>query len=146
MQISPWVDLVELLEGKDFVLVNTHLPYEGEPAQTDLLIPFDDISTHVDKLPEKDAKIGLYCRSGNMSTSVARELASPGFTNVAELDGGMRAWEESGLELLFEPALGTHQLGCLASSATAPNGGRWMQQHWCRGPQPHESAPDGGTL
>jgi len=92
--------LDELLESQDVTLVNVHIPYEGEIPQTDLFIPFDEITEHADELPALDAPIVLYCRSGGMSTSAGEELASLGYTNVAELDGGMRAWEAAGYELL----------------------------------------------
>jgi rhodanese-related sulfurtransferase len=93
--------LDELLERQDVTLVNVHVPYEGEIPQTDLFIPFDEIAEHVDELPAPDAPIVLYCRSGGMSTSAGETLASLGYTNVAEVDGGMRAWEEVGYELLY---------------------------------------------
>jgi len=92
--------LNELLKSQDVTLVNVHIPYEGEISQTDLFIPFDEIAEHLDKLPAPDAPIVLYCRSGGMSTSAGEELASLGYTNVAEVDGGMRAWETAGYELL----------------------------------------------
>jgi rhodanese-related sulfurtransferase len=95
-------ELAHMLEDKDFTLVNVHIPYEGEIPQTDLFIPFDEIAEYTDELPAKDALIVLYCRSGSMSTTAAETLASLGYTNIREVDGGMRGWEEAGYELLWE--------------------------------------------
>lgn len=92
--------LAELLEGQDVTMVNVHVPYEGEIPQTDLFVPFDEIGDHLSELPGQDAPIVLYCRSGSMSTSAAAELALLGYTNVAEVDGGMGAWEAAGYTLL----------------------------------------------
>jgi rhodanese-related sulfurtransferase len=92
--------LAGMLETRDFTLVNVHIPYEGKIPQTDLFIPFNDIADQVGELPARDAPIVLYCRSGSMSTSAARVLASLGYTNILEVDGGMRAWKSAGYDLL----------------------------------------------
>jgi rhodanese-related sulfurtransferase len=92
--------LPELLEEKDTTLVNVHIPYKGEIPQTDLFIPFEEIADHTGELPDKGAAIVLYCLTGPMSET-AEALISLGYTNVKEVDGGMRAWEATGYELLF---------------------------------------------
>ena len=94
--------LAELLEDTDVALVNVHIPYQGELPQTDLFIPYDEIAENLGHLPDKDAPIVLYCRSGGMSTAAAQELTSLGYTNVLEVDGGFNAWKAAGHELLNE--------------------------------------------
>ena len=94
-------ELSTMLESKDFVFVNTHIPYEGEIAGTDAFIPYDELEQYADQLPaDKDARIVLYCRSGRMSEIAATALVQQGYSNVYELDGGMIAWEEAGLPLI----------------------------------------------
>ena len=89
--------LIDMLKNKDFPLVNVHIPYEGELANTDAFIPYDTIGQNLEKLPsDKNAKIVLYCWSGAMSAKAAKELTVLGYTNVYNLTGGMNEWEREG--------------------------------------------------
>ncbi len=97
-RVSP-AELETMLQNKDFTLVNTHIPFEGDIPNTDLSIPYDEIGENLSQLPDKGAKIALYCRSGSMSADAAETLVGLGYTNVWELAGGMIAWEEAGLPL-----------------------------------------------
>ena len=93
-------ELKTMLENKDFVFVNVHIPFEGDIPDTDLSIPYDEISQHLDLLPaDKDAKIVLYCRSDRMSMIAAEELVRQGYTNIFNLDGGFLDWEQQGFPI-----------------------------------------------
>jgi len=92
--------LAKSMASKNFTLVNVHVPNREGLANTDLSIPFDQITRNLDKLPGKNAPIVVYCRSGGMSTQVAAALAAAGYTKIYELDGGFNAWKAAGHDLL----------------------------------------------
>jgi len=93
--------LAMMLKNKDFLLINVHIPYEGEIEKTDLFIPYNEIEQNLHKLPaDKNAKIVLYCRTNRMSDIAARILVKLGYTNVWSLDGGMIAWKLKGFPLI----------------------------------------------
>lgn len=98
-RISP-----EELEGmkadETVLLVNTHIPFEGDIPGTDASIPYDEVGANLDRLPEdEDTKVVLYCMTGPMSAEAAEVLVENGYENVLELDGGMRAWLDAGFSL-----------------------------------------------
>ena len=93
-------ELNTMLEDKDFVLINVHIPCAGNIAGTDLSMPYDQIEQNLSQLPaDKNAKIVLYCRSGHMSQIAAEKLVSLGYINIWNLKGGRVDWEKEGFEL-----------------------------------------------
>jgi len=93
--------LTAMLTQKDFVLINVHIPYDGEIDKTDAFIPYNEINKNLARLPaDKNAKIVLYCRSGHMSSLAAEDLVGRGYTNVSHLDGGMAAWQTAGYTIV----------------------------------------------
>ncbi|MDY6999558.1 MAG: rhodanese-like domain-containing protein [Actinomycetota bacterium] len=91
----------QAIDDPDRVVINVHVPYEGEIAGTDLFIPFDQIEAQQDRLPtDRGVPLAVYCRSDHMSETAVQTLSELGFHDIVELDGGMVAWESSGRALI----------------------------------------------
>jgi rhodanese-related sulfurtransferase len=91
---------VKMMDQKDFILINVHVPYYGEISQTDLLVPFNAIEQQKNDLPkDKNARIVVYCMMGPMGDIAAEKLASMGYTRVSNFQGGMMAWSQAGRSL-----------------------------------------------
>ncbi len=100
IDITP-AELAAMLKHKDFLFINTHIPYAGEIEQTDLFLPYDHAAEQLSKLPQdKGGKIVVYCRSDRMSRISIQAWVKAGYTNLYNLDGGFEAWEAAGYELL----------------------------------------------
>lgn len=81
--------------------VNVHIPNEGSLPDTDLTLPFDQISARQGELPaDRTAPIAIYCMTGHMSAIAGATLTGLGYTDVVELRGGMAAWRAAGLPFL----------------------------------------------
>ena len=93
-------ELNEMLQNKDFTMIDVHTPEQVHIPQTDYIISYDDIDSIVEVAPDKDAKIVLYCRSGNMSKTAAQDLVDLGYTNVFDLTRGMNEWNGEGRETI----------------------------------------------
>jgi len=46
---------------------------------------------------DKDAPVLLYCASGRRSAAAREAMVAAGFTDVKDLAGGIRAWQQAGL-------------------------------------------------
>jgi phage shock protein E len=86
------------LLGEQDLLINTHIPYDGELARTDSFLPYDQPQQLLAQLPaDKQTPIVFYCRTGRMSAIAAEAVVQAGYTNIWELEGGMVAWQKAGL-------------------------------------------------
>lgn len=70
--------------------------FETVRAPGAVLVPTSTFVAQVDRLP-KDRPILVICHSGNRSAAVTGYLARTGRTDVANVAGGMTAWERAGL-------------------------------------------------
>ena len=86
------------LANPDAVVINVHVPYEGEIEGTDLFLQYDRIDAA--SLPaDRSTPLVVYCRSGSMSAEALITLAGLGYTSIVELEGGMNAWRKSGRQI-----------------------------------------------
>ncbi|MFW6114905.1 MAG: rhodanese-like domain-containing protein [Thermodesulfobacteriota bacterium] len=49
-----------------------------------------------DKLPDKDATIVVYCKTGGRSCLASYTLVEMGYKNIKNMDGGWKAWVAAG--------------------------------------------------
>ena len=87
----------------DYSIVNVHIPYAGEIEGTQANIPYNDINALMTALPDKNAPLIFYCRSGRMSKEASLALLQQGYTQVWDVEGGMNAWVASGRSLVNKP-------------------------------------------
>jgi len=72
--------------------VRTQAEYAEGHIENAVLLPVDEISAKAEEvIKDKDAKILVYCRSGNRSAAAAKNPISMGYTNVYDF-GGIIDW------------------------------------------------------
>jgi len=79
---------------KDITIIDVRTAGEFESGHIEnaINIPLDVIeATVLEKYPNKDEKLYLYCRSGNRSSQAAKLLVNQGYTNVYDF-GGIISW------------------------------------------------------
>lgn len=92
--ITPSI-FADMLESKDFTLIDVHIPEQNHIAGTDSFIPYNQIENNINQLPkDKSAKLVVYCRSGSMSRAASYQLAEMGYTDVYDLIGGKNAYDD----------------------------------------------------
>ena len=85
--------------GKDYILLDTREVnvYNHDHIPGAICIPEPEISkldndAQIKELPDKDARIIVYCQFGGVSKIAAEKLCDMGYTDIYEFDG-MDYWE-----------------------------------------------------
>ncbi len=79
---------------ESFVLLDVRTEEEYKELRIDgaTLLPLDEIDARAEEaLPDKEAHIFVYCRSGRRSAEAAKKLLELGYTNVYDF-GGIIDW------------------------------------------------------
>jgi rhodanese-related sulfurtransferase len=79
--------LVDVREVSEFAEVR---------AEDVVLLPMSTLPPRLDELP-RDRELLFICRSGSRSGQVVASLQANGWQDVANVAGGMLAWESAGL-------------------------------------------------
>lgn len=80
--------------NENFQLIDVREDYEVEIAHIGgLHIKMGDVMDNLDKI-KKDIPVYVHCRSGKRSAAICQALESAGYTNVANVAGGILAWAD----------------------------------------------------
>ena len=93
-QITPQQAKEIMDTEQDYIIIDARTEEEFAEGhiQNAILIPEYEIKDRAEKeLPDKDALILVYCRSGRRSKIASEELVNLGYTNVKEF-GGIIDW------------------------------------------------------
>jgi rhodanese-related sulfurtransferase len=93
-QISMTEAVSMMEEEEDYIIldVRTAEEYEQKHITGAINVPNEEIGNEeIELLPDKDAIILVYCRSGNRSKQASQKLANMGYTNIVEF-GGIGEW------------------------------------------------------
>jgi rhodanese-related sulfurtransferase len=64
-----------------------------------VFLPRGNLETKIEGLIPRDAKVVIYCASGNRSALAADTMQQMGYTDGASMAGGIRAWLDAGGEI-----------------------------------------------
>ena len=87
----------------DIQLIDVRTPQEfasGRIKGSENINYFDDNFVEQMSKLDKNKILYIYCRSGNRSGKAASKLKDAGFTKVYDLQGGMKNWNKSNLEII----------------------------------------------
>lgn len=87
------------------VVIDVREPWEYAQGHVpgSRLIPLGQLSRHVNEL-DPQQPVAVICQTGSRSQSAAALLAQKGFQKIYNVQGGMNAWQRSGLAIANHPS------------------------------------------
>jgi rhodanese-related sulfurtransferase len=89
-------------QNSDLVIIDVRTESEfiaqHIPRAINLDVKSSSFSRDIESLDRKKTYI-LYCRSGNRSSTALEIMKEAGFKNVASMNGGIKAWIQSGYRI-----------------------------------------------
>jgi rhodanese-related sulfurtransferase len=75
--------------------------YAAIHAPNAKLIPLGEVGLRLKEIEAyKDKPVAVICRSGRRSAKAVALLQEAGFTQASNVQGGIQAWEQAGLEVI----------------------------------------------
>jgi rhodanese-related sulfurtransferase len=103
----PQVSVHEVPDDAVVLDVREQDEWDAGHAPAAVHIPLGDLPSRLDALPDTDAEtLAVVCRSGGRSARAVAWLSQQGF-DVANVEGGMKAWEVAGKQLVADGAAAT---------------------------------------
>jgi rhodanese-related sulfurtransferase len=105
LQASQGVDVkqAQSMNQQSALLLDVREPaeYAAIHAPNAKLIPLGEVGLRLKEIEAyKNKPIAVICRSGRRSAKAVALLQEAGFSQVSNVQGGMQAWEQAGLEVI----------------------------------------------
>jgi rhodanese-related sulfurtransferase len=100
-EVTPQQVMEMQARGEPLRLLDVREPQEVNAAKIPgaVAIPRGQLETTIEAQMPRDARVVIYCASGNRSAFAAVTMQEMGYTNVASMAGGIRAWADAGGEI-----------------------------------------------
>ena len=98
--LSPEAYNLKLQESDSAYIIDVRTSFENKrghlPEAININYLWFGFSDEADKL-DRDKPVFLYCQTAHRSPLAAKKLHKMGFTQIYDLEGGFKAWEDQGL-------------------------------------------------
>jgi rhodanese-related sulfurtransferase len=96
----PRIDVPQLPDDAVILDVREQDEWDAGHAPGAVHIPLSELPQRLEQLPDTDeGTLAVVCRSGGRSSRAVAWLTQQGF-DVANLEGGMRAWQAAGKQMV----------------------------------------------